>query len=377
MRGKRRRWRAAGLLLIVALVLLAQPALVAVRTLLLLPAVFPGDAVNPLAALTPAPRHEEYAFEYAAGTVAADMYHPAQGGKHGAVILLLGARPVPRQDPLVVQLAEALARDGLVVLVPESSSLVAGRILPEETDALVKSFDLVSSQPDVDASRIGLLGFSVGGALSLVAVAQPPLRGQVRFVNVLGAYEDATRLLVDVASQSQVVDGQAQPWTPSPLAQQVMAEQLVDTLPDADQTPLERAYVDGGAPLSADEVAALSAAGRTMLPLLSGTSRGEAEAAVARLGPGTQARLADVSPSTYLSSVTTALYVMDDQDDTYIPPTESQALVAAAPPGVVRRWTQFSIFAHVIPDRPVPWQTFLPDLWALYWHLDAVLGEAL
>ena len=37
---------------------------------------------------------------------------------------------------------------------------------------------------------------------------------------------------------------------------------------------------------------------------------------------------------------------------------------------------EFSIFEHVIPDRPVPIETFLPDLWALFWHLNAVLAEA-
>jgi hypothetical protein len=31
----------------------------------------------------------------------------------------------------------------------------------------------------------------------------------------------------------------------------------------------------------------------------------------------------------------------------------------------------------VTPDRPVPWQTFLPDVWALYWDVHAVLLELL
>jgi hypothetical protein len=65
---------------------------------------------------------------------------------------------------------------------------------------------------------------------------------------------------------------------------------------------------------------------------------------------------------------------MHDVDDPFIPFTESRALAAASK---VERYTEFSIFAHVIPDRPVPWQTFLPDLWRLYWHVHAVLLEVL
>jgi hypothetical protein len=69
--------------------------------------------------------------------------------------------------------------------------------------------------------------------------------------------------------------------------------------------------------------------------------------------------------------------LMHDLDDTFIPFTQSRDLVAEAPPGLVQRYTEFSIFAHVIPDRPVPWQTFLPDLWRLFWHVHAVLLEVL
>src|ERR1700694_5721579 len=71
------------------------------------------------------------------------------------------------------------------------------------------------------------------------------------------------------------------------------------------------------------------------------------------------------------------LYRMHDVDDPFIPYTQSRDLVARAPAGVVQRYTEFSIFAHVIPDRPVPWQTFLPDLWRLFWHVHAVLLEVL
>ena len=68
---------------------------------------------------------------------------------------------------------------------------------------------------------------------------------------------------------------------------------------------------------------------------------------------------------------------MHDVDDSFIPFTQSRDLVARAPAGVVQRYTEFSIFAHVIPDRPVPWQTFIPDLWRLFWHVHAVLLEVL
>ena len=56
------------------------------------------------------------------------------------------------------------------------------------------------------------------------------------------------------------------------------------------------------------------------------------------------------------------------------PFTQSRALVRATH---VERYTEFAIFAHVIPDKPVPLQTFLPDIWRLFWHVHAVLLEVL
>ena len=66
---------------------------------------------------------------------------------------------------------------------------------------------------------------------------------------------------------------------------------------------------------------------------------------------------------------------MHDVDDPFIPFTESRQLAAAAPPGIVQRYTEFAIFAHVIPDRSVPWETFVPDVWRLLLHVHAVLLE--
>jgi hypothetical protein len=84
-----------------------------------------------------------------------------------------------------------------------------------------------------------------------------------------------------------------------------------------------------------------------------------------------------MSPSAVLGDLSAHLYLMHDVDDPFIPFTESRALAAAAPPGTVVRYTEFAIFAHVIPERPVPWQTFVPDVWRLFWHVHAVLLEVL
>jgi dienelactone hydrolase len=333
-------------LLLVAVVVVWHPARVAVQALALLPALFPNTPFDPLLVATPPPGRTEHSFTYAVGTVQASIFHPSDGGGHGALILVLGAGELPRSD-LAVRFADALARLGVVVMLPESSGLLAERLTFGEIDALRASFLLLSSQPDVDPRRVGIVGLSASGGLSIVAAAQPDLRDRVRFVNSFGSYHDATRLLLDVASRSIEVDSREAPWRPEQRTLDVITLSLADT----DSPELRE--------------------------LLAGTTREHGRELIARLPAATLQRLREISPAAYMADLRAHLYVMHDVDDTFIPFTESRALVVAAPPGVVQRYTEFAIFAHVIPDRPVPWQTFVPDLWRLYWHVHAVLLEVL
>jgi|SRR5579859_3078508 len=325
-----------------------HPARVAIQTLLLLPALFPSAPIDPLSLITPTPVRDERAYPYAAGQVVASIFHGGSGGRHGAMMLLLGAGDLPRSD-LAVHFAEALARLGVVTLVPESSGMLAERLTFDEVDAVRASLNLLDGLADVDPARIGLVGLSASGGLSIVAAGQPDLRDRIRFVNSFGSYADARTLLLDVLSRSIQVDGQVRAWQPEPRTIEVVANALADAgIGPADQQAL-----------------------------LNGISRDQAQRIVDGLPAPVARSLAQVSPSTYLAQLHAHIYLMHDADDTFIPFTESRDLVAHAPPGVVARYTEFAIFAHVIPDRPVPWQTFLPDLWRLFWHVHAVLLEVL
>jgi hypothetical protein len=341
-----------GLLIVIAALIAVSvvwhPARVAVQSLLLLPALFPSAPFDPLGLVTATPIREQHTFKYAAGTVDADLYAPAGGGRHGAIVLLLGAGDLPRSN-LAVHFAEGLARLGVVTLVPESSGMLAERLTFDEVDAIRTSVDLLDARPDVDPSRVGVVGLSASGGLSIVAAGQADLRDRIRFVNSFGSYANATTLLLDVVSRSMSVDGQVRAWQPEARTVEVVANALAD--------------------------AGLGGAARDQL--MAGMTRDAAQRLLIGIPQETKQRLDRVSPSTYLKDVRAHLYLMHDADDPFIPFTESRDLVAAAPRGVVQRYTEFAIFAHVIPEKPVPWQTFLPDVWRLFWHVHAVLLEVL
>jgi hypothetical protein len=336
-----------GVAAVVAVVLAWEPARVAAQTLVLLPALFPTAPLGPLA-LLPEPAREERTYAYSAGTIDAVVFHPQFGGQHGAIILLLGAGHLPRSD-LAIRFASALARLGVVTMLPESSGMLAERLTFDEVDGIRVAVNALRAEPDVDVSRVGLVGLSASGGLSIVAAGQPDLRDEVRFVNSFGSYDDALGLLVDVGSRSIDLDGAVRPWQPESRTLDVLANALT-------QAGVRQADRD---------------------ELLGGTSRERAQQIEQGFSAQVKQTMQRVSPSSYLGKITAHVYLMHDRDDSFIPFTQSRDLVRQAPAGVVVQYTEFSIFAHVIPDRPVPWQTFLPDLWRLFWHVHAVLQEVL
>jgi dienelactone hydrolase len=337
-----------GLLLAIAVLIAWQPARVAVQTLLLLPAMFPGAPVDPLQWFTQEPTTDYVSETYSAGTIATEIIAPSSADKHSAVVLLLGAGDLPRSD-VGVHFAQALARLGIVVSLPDSSGMLAEHLTFDEVDAIRVSVNDVAARSDVDQMHIGLVGLSASGGLSIVAAAQPDLRDRIRFVNSFGSYADALSLLVDVSSHTLSLDGVVRDWPPDQRTIDVVSNALTDAgVSDADRQEL-----------------------------LSQPSRDRAAAIVDSFSPSIRDRLLRISPTNYLAQLRAHVYLMHDMDDLFIPYTQSRALVADAPPGVITRYTEFSIFAHVIPEKPVPIQTFLPDLWRLFWHVDAVLSELL
>ncbi len=124
-------------LLLLAGCLLTRVGRVAALTLLLLPDLFVGFPLRPLTWISAEPSREEVHYEAGPYQATADLYRPAGAGPHGAMLFFLGVNPIDRRDPVLTRFVDGLSRCGVVVLVPESPLLLAGKIEPVEADALV------------------------------------------------------------------------------------------------------------------------------------------------------------------------------------------------------------------------------------------------
>ncbi len=117
-------------------------------------------------------------------TLEGRFFLPREGGPHPAVVLLHGGGLQRLNDaPLFV--APLLARCGVAALVydkrgtTDSTGLWATATFDDFVDDAGAAIETLARRPDIDARRIGLIGFSQGGRLAPVVAAR---HGQVAFV---------------------------------------------------------------------------------------------------------------------------------------------------------------------------------------------------
>ena len=373
------------LLILAVAVVAIEPARVTAQTLLLLPNLLDAG-VKPLNLFAPAPERMTLTYRETATGDLADLWLPAGASadaRVGAMLLVFGVNNLGREHPAIQRVADGLARTGVAVLVPDSATLLEGRLEVGEIDGVVQAFELLAGRPEVDPERVGIVGFSVGGSLSLIAARDGRIADRVRYVNAFGAYADARSYLASMAAHAYELDGEEVEWLPSPLARQVFAGFVFDSVPHAvDRELLRDAYeepiVAGEQPQpDADLEQRLGPAGRAVYPLLTAASLEEARAAIDAL-PGPIGEFMDaISPIRQLDGLSADVFLMHERDDHHVPFVESRLLADELEPrGSLARHAEFRLFDHVQPGD-VDLIAAAPELWKLLWHVQALMVETL
>ena len=375
------RWRTPLLALLAALAVVAlllaltPQGRTLLKTALLVPQLVPAIPVKPQESLGPEVVRQEVRFDAGDVERVGDLYAIPDGQRRAAVVLFLGVNPAGRDDPRVVNLSEALARAGMVVLVPWSESMVERRIEPQDADRLVHAFQYLQARPNVDPQRVGLGGFCVGASFSLVAAADPRIADQVAFVNFFGGYHDGSDLLAQIASRTSYYRGERHPWEPGDLTREVFTQHLLESVPDAEERRLLEERLASGQPIGNPDD--LSPEAQVVARLLSGPTLEEAQELVSQLPAQARQRLETVSPSTVVEGVRARVLIMHGRGDDLVPVEESRRLRDALQRrDVPMYYTEFVLFQHMDPTRPVDLLTFAREAWKLYWHLYQVVRVA-
>ncbi len=385
-----RRWRRAGVIVArVALALVFTLSLLlsvtpvgrsAVRAAALLPALITGTEAPPLLVAGDPIRHTQSVIPSQDGPVYLDIYAPIAsapsipGAREG--LLLISGVGDNRAVPQFVNLAQSLARSGVVAMTMTTSSLISYTLVPATVDAVVEAALALQRRPDV--GRVGIVGLSAGGALGALAAADPRIADSLAFVLSFGGYFDATSLLREMGQRALDVDGRLVPWQPDPVPVQALANTIAQTLPDSDRALLLSGFnTINGLELAPADQAQLSPAGQAAYHLLTGDEPTQVDANLAALPAQGHALLASLSPRSVVAQIHAPVYLLHDQSDIYVPFTQSRDFAAALTRlNHPHKFVEFSIFAHVEVKSGLGIGQLLRDGWALYQVLLATLAPS-
>jgi hypothetical protein len=128
------------------------------------------------------------------GAVPARLYRPARFSR--TVLLAPGVHMDGIDETRLVGMAEDLAATGYGVVTVAPPDLRQFRITPENTDVLEDAARWIASRPDLAPDgKLGLVGISFSGGLSIVAAGRPSLRDSVAFVLSFGGHGDLIRVM--------------------------------------------------------------------------------------------------------------------------------------------------------------------------------------
>ena len=144
------------------------------------------------------------------GELEGRWYHP-HSSRERAVLLVPGVHAAGIEEPRLVGFAKDVASMGHPVLTAELPDLTRYSVTPRTTDMIEDAAAWLARQPDVPRDgRIGLMGISFAGGLSIVAASRPSIRDRASFVMSFGGHGDLPRTLRYLCTGVQT-DGASRP----------------------------------------------------------------------------------------------------------------------------------------------------------------------
>ena len=328
---------------------------------------------------TVAVRTREVTIPTRRGPMRGRLYEPEQARRRSA-LLTSGLHASGIDEPRLVRLARQLAASGVAVVTPDIPELSRFSISPAITDAIEDGGRWLSDATPTPDHRVGLMGISFSGGLSIVAAGRAGMADRVAYVFSLGGHDDLPRVLrylctgqeprpvakVQLASASGTPD----PFTLPPhdygvavillsIADRLVPAAQVDRLREGVRQYLWASALDGGvdksrAPAEFERVHQMI---RTLpepsASLLRYVSDRDVVHLGARLLPLLGSQGADPSLSVSRSTKPSApVFLLHGMGDNVVPPVESEYLAEDLRGHAPVRLLLSGLISHAEADQP-------------------------
>jgi hypothetical protein len=285
---------------------------------------------NAAALVSPPPRQSETRERFAGIEMRVSWWRPGWGDRHPGIMIANGATAFGNDDPETRRLAEALARGGYLVMLPEFPFLKEVRFDRDARAQMDVAFAMLRASPETQDRTVGAFGSSVGGGVLLAAAGDAGALAHAGYLAVLGTYYDLDTYLASVASGTQRRATRLEPWSPDPIVRDKLPSAALSAMDtDADRAALRAALDAGAYDVVLARLRALPASAR--------------------------ARLEQLSPRTTWASLGPPVYWLHDANDRFEPIAEAEAAAAAPSAGRVEL-TVSHLISHAAPvdaeERP-------------------------
>jgi dienelactone hydrolase len=317
------------------------------------------------------------------GVLHGRLYLPA-GESRRAFVLTPGVHAAGIDEPRLVDFAGHLAARGYVVLTPELPDLRQYRITPRSTDMIEDAALWLAGPSGLTADgRVGIIGISFAGGLSVVAAGRPALRSRAAFVLSVGGHGDLLRTLQYLCT-GRMADGTAR--CPHDYGLALVALEVADRLVPPAQvelfrtgvlTFLEASEADRTDRQRAQRLFRKARDLESRMPepartLMSHVNDRDVRALGPHLLPHVPSIAADASLSPESSPAPVSpVYLLHGASDNVIPPEESRLLATHLRSQTRVELLLTPLITHAAASRYLD----LDDTWKLIAFWAAVLGE--
>ncbi len=308
---------------------------------------------SPLMHLGANPVQEEMIAFHSTVDEPARIYHPVGVSHPSPVVLVHGVHHLGIEEPRLKRFARALASHGYLVMTPQVDPLADYNV--EKGSATIIGDAVHELARRSGSPKVGLLGLSFAGGMSLIAASDPAVANQLTAVVAVGAHDDLARVLRFFETDQTVApDGTVLKMQAHEYGSLVTAYSHIENyfspadVPQARVTLRTLLWED--VPLSKGEAEKLSPAGQArMAQLFAHDTKSlvaDTDKALVKVRPELEA----ASPSTYASQIHVPVYLLHGAADNVVPPTETLWLEHDLPQGVVKEALVTKAIGHVEVD---------------------------
>ena len=300
---------------------------------------------------------ETLTFTFGTRSARARLYVPGDAQNPPAMVVVHGLHQLGIDEPRLVNFAQSLAETGIEVLTPQVDELADYRVEPQSIDLIGASAQFVAHRA---GTKVGVLGLSFAGGMSLMAAADPKYANDISFVAAVGAQDDVQRV------EHYLIEGQTH-WPDGRLLTTPPHEYgwliLIYSHPEDFFSPVDVAGARESLRLllheqgkeAGDRAAQLSPQGQQLMKAIFDHHRGLfREKLLADLDKHSAEAIA-VSPHDHIHNLKARVLLVHGEGDDVIPPSETEWLERDIPRGDLQDALISRAISHVSLEKEPGW----------------------